>query len=76
MGFLHWMGPRVWVDRWQHTIRQPQRDGRVRDDKPADKVVQYLFSQISQGGPLERRAWIRLADYLVQQGSDPRVEQI
>ena len=69
MGFIHWISLRVSADRRQHAVQRLQGNGRVRDDKPADKVVQYLFAQISQGGPTERRAWIKLAEYLLQQES-------
>lgn len=50
MGLFQWIGGRVSADTRQPTVERPPAEGRVRDDKPADKVVQQLFIQISQGG--------------------------
>ena len=69
MGFFHWIGSRVSGYGRREVARQLQSDGRVPDDKPADKVVRHLFVQISQGEPRERRAWIKLAKYLARQGT-------
>lgn len=62
MNFLHWLG-----SQWRYAVRP---HGRVRDDEPADEVVQSLFGQIRQGGPTARGAWVELAEYFAQQKSD------
>jgi hypothetical protein len=63
MGFFHFKASR------ESAVQRQQHAGRVRDDKPADKIVQKLFIEIRRRGPMERRAWIKLAEYLARQGS-------
>jgi hypothetical protein len=76
-GFFQWLGRRVSADRQQPPVLRPRADGRVRDNKPADEVVQDLFSQISQGGQTERRAWSKLAKYLARpMSSAPPIDLI
>lgn len=71
MGLFRWIGGRVSADRPQLAVQRPA-EGRVRDDKPADEMVQHLFTEIGHGGQTERRAWSSLAKYLASQGSSVR----
>lgn len=67
MRFFRWINLRASDDRQDGSRSQPKMRGR--DDQPADSIVQQLFVQISQGGSPERKAWIKLAQYLGRQGS-------
>jgi len=47
MGLFQWIAVRVSADRH---VAYPQVGGQLRDNKPADQVVQRLFTQIGRGG--------------------------
>jgi hypothetical protein len=76
MSLFHWIGERISSTTRRHPSQRTHSGKLMRDDKPADEIVQKLFRQISCGGQMERRAWIMLAEYFASRRSPVRPDDL